>query len=222
MAAVGLNDFERKLERGVEGVVGRVFRSGVRPVELGRKLVREMDVHRTVGVDGHTMVPNSYTIVLARSDYEPLADMESTLTGELSQLLKSHAHDERYRVPGPVEVAFQPDESVRAGVVTVAARFRQPEPGMALASLVLPTGDRVPLADTPVSIGRHAECTVVLGDPNASRRHAEVRPAPGGFVVVDLGSTNGTKVNGRNVAEHALADGDEILLGGTVLRFEMN
>lgn len=222
MAAVGLNDFERKLERGVEGVVGRVFRSGVRPVELGRKLVREMDVHRTVGVDGLTMVPNAYTIVLSEADYEPLAEMESTLIGELTQLVRSHAQDERYRFPGPVEVAFQPDPRARAGVVTVGARFRQPEPGTVLASLVLPTGDRVPLSTEAVSIGRAVDCTVVLGDPNASRRHAEVRPSPTGFVVADLASTNGTKVNGRNITEHPLTDGDEIVLGGTVLRYEQH
>ena len=76
---MGLSDFERKLEKGVEGVFGRVFRSGVRPVELGRKLVREMDVHRTVGVNGATMAPNSFVLVLAEADFEQLADMEDTL-----------------------------------------------------------------------------------------------------------------------------------------------
>lgn len=219
---MGLSDFERKLEKGVEGVFGRVFRSGVRPVELGRKLVREMDVHRTVGVSGATMAPNSFVFVLADADFEQLADMEDTLANELSALAKTHASDERYRFAGPVEVFFEVDPAQRPGVVSIDARFRQPEPGAAVATLVLPGGDRVPLADETVSIGRASDCTLVLGDQNASRRHAELRPVDGRFVLVDLASTNGTKVNGRNVSEHTLADGDEILFGATSIRFEQD
>ena len=217
---MGLSDFERRLERGVDGVLGRVFRSGVRPVELGRKLVREMDVHRTVAVNGATMAPNSFTLVLAPADFESLADMEGTLVTELGQLVRAHATDERYRFAGPVEVAFEVDERQRPGVVSIDARFRQPAPGDEVAALILPGGDRVPLADQVVTIGRHADCTIQLGDQNASRRHAEIRPAGSGFVVVDLASTNGTKVNGRNITEHQLVDGDELLFGGTAIRYE--
>jgi len=217
---VGLSDFERRLEKGVEGVFGRVFRTGVRPVELGRKLVREMDVHRTVAVSGATMAPNSFTLVLAGADFDQLAYMEDALADELIHLAKTHASEERYRFAGPVEVYFEVDESQRPGVVTIDARFRQPAPGTAIASLILPGGDRVPLSDEVVSIGRSSDCTIVLGDQNASRRHAEIRPVDGGFLLVDLASTNGTKVNGRNVTEHTLNHGDELLVGATSFRYE--
>lgn len=219
---MGLSDFERKLENGVEGVFGRVFRSGVRPVELGRKLVREMDVHRTVGVNGATMAPNSFVLVLAEADFEQLADMEDTLANELTQLAKTHASEERYRFAGPVEVFFEVEPSQRPGVVTIDARFRQPEPGTAIAALILPGGDRVPLSNEVVSVGRASDCTIVLGDQNASRRHAEFRPVEGGFAIIDLASTNGTKVNGRNVTEHLLKHGDEVLFGATTIRFEQD
>jgi len=217
---VGLADFERRLEKGVEGVFGRVFRTGVRPVELGRKLVREMDVHRTVAVSGATMAPNSFVFTLAQPDFDQLADMETTLANELVQLAKSHAAEERYRFAGPVDVFFAVEEAQRPGVVSIDARFRQPDPGVAIASLILPGGHRVPLSDEVVSVGRGSDSTIVLGDQNASRRHAEFRPVDGGFVVVDLASTNGTKVNGRNITEHTLEDGDEVLFGATVVRFE--
>lgn len=217
---MGLSDFERRLEKGVEGVFGRVFRSGVRPVELGRKLVREMDVNRTVAVSGATMAPNSFTFVVADSDFEQFADMEEAVAKELAQLAKVHAGEERYRFAGPVEVLFDVDPQQRPGVVTIDARFKQPPPGTAIATLVLPTGDRVPLSDTVITIGRHTDSTIVLGDQNASRRHAEVRPTDGGFNLVDLASTNGTKVNGHNVAEHPLRNGDEITFGATAIRFE--
>jgi DNA-binding SARP family transcriptional activator len=87
------------------------------------------------------------------------------------------------------------------------------------AVLVLPNGVELELQARCWIIGRHPDCQVVLADPEASRRHAEVRPVPGGYVLVDLGSTNGTKVAGADVREHPLADGDEIVVGGTVLLF---
>ena len=71
-----------------------------------------------------------------------------------------------------------------------------------------------------VTIGRLPDCEVTLSDPNVSRRHAEVRPFGTGFLVVDLGSTNGTRVNGATVSEHQLKDGDAITVGATRIRFD--
>jgi pSer/pThr/pTyr-binding forkhead associated (FHA) protein len=85
---------------------------------------------------------------------------------------------------------------------------------------VLPTGERFTLAEHPISIGRRPECNIVLADPNVSRNHAEIRPQGDGFVLTDLGSTNGSKVNGVRVEQRMLADGDELTFGNTRLRFE--
>jgi pSer/pThr/pTyr-binding forkhead associated (FHA) protein len=86
--------------------------------------------------------------------------------------------------------------------------------------LQLPSGERVNIANGVVTIGRLPDCTITLNDPNISRRHAEVHPGEA-IVVVDLGSTNGTKVNGLRISgRQVLADGDIISLGGTHLRFE--
>ena len=60
----------------------------------------------------------------------------------------------------------------------------------------------------------------MVADPQASRHHAEIRPAGDGFLLVDLGSMNGTQVNGAVVGEHVLDDGDEIGVGATAIRFE--
>jgi pSer/pThr/pTyr-binding forkhead associated (FHA) protein len=85
---------------------------------------------------------------------------------------------------------------------------------------VLPDGRRYALGEKPVVIGRMSDCEVVLADPRASRRHAEIQPVGHGFVISDLGSMNGTMVNGTPIREHPLSDGDEIRLGSTVLHFE--
>jgi pSer/pThr/pTyr-binding forkhead associated (FHA) protein len=87
-------------------------------------------------------------------------------------------------------------------------------------TLVLPAGERIPLSEKPVLIGRLPDCEITLADPNVSRRHAEVRPFGTGFLVVDLGSTNGTRVNGATVSEHQLKDGDAITVGATRIRFD--
>ena len=85
---------------------------------------------------------------------------------------------------------------------------------------MLPTGERVVLGEHTISVGRMPESNIVLADPNVSRNHAEIRPRGTGYVVVDLNSTNGTKVNGMRVQEHELHDGDELSFGNTHMRFE--
>lgn len=215
---MGISRFEERLERGVEGFFGRVFRSGLRPVELGRKLVREMDAKRTVGVNGRTLAPNSFRFTLSESDFDQLADMENQLRRDLADAAREHARDERYAFAGPVEIEFRTDEKLRAGMFRLQSRYREADGPV--GTLVLPTGDRVPLGEYVVSIGRSPDATIVLGDPNVSRRHAEVRPSGDGFVVADLASTNGTRVNGARINEHLLQDGDTITFGNTTIIFE--
>ena len=216
---MGIKGFEGRLERAVEGTFSRLFRSGLSPVEFGRKLERELDAHRTVGVDGRTIVPDSFTFRIAPSDPHQLADLLGTLRRELADAAREHARDEGYAFVGPVEVEIEEDESVRGGLLVVQARFAEGEGGLPPGSLLLPTGDRVPLGEYVVSVDRQSDCTIVLADPNVSRRHAEIRPSGEGFVVVDLGSTNGTKVNDAKVTEHHLRDGDEVRFGNTVMHF---
>lgn len=217
---MGIKAFEGRLERAVEGTMSRFFRSGLSPVEFGRKLVREMDASRTVGVDGRTIVPNSFEFQVSPADEEHLADLFGTLRRELADAAREHARDESYGFVGPIEVSIEVAEGMRPGLLTVHARFAEGEGGSPAGSLLLPTGDRVPLGEYVVSVGRQSTCTIVLADPNVSRHHAEVRPYADGYAVFDLGSTNGTKVNGTKIAEQVLHDGDEVTFGNTVVHYQ--
>ena len=217
---MGIRSFENRLEQGIEGFFGRIFKSGLKPVELGRRLVREMDAQKTVGVTGRPMVPNVFDFAISESDHEQLADMLNKLERELADAAREHARDERYSFPGPVEVEIVVDDTVRAGSFRLDARFVESEDGVAVGALVLPDGQRVPLGEFTVTIGRGPECHIVLADPNVSRRHAEIRPAGDGFLAADLASTNGTRVNGARIAEQRLVDGDQIIFGNTVISFE--
>lgn len=217
---MGIRGFESRLERAVDGAFSRLFRTGLSPVEFGRKLEREMNAHRTVGVDGRTIVPNSYEFVISDADAENLSELLGTLRRELADAAREHARDERYAFIGPVEVDIITGDRQRPGVLTLHCHYAEHEGGLPPGSLLLPTGDRVPLGESVITIGRANDCTIVLADPNVSRHHAEVRPGAEGFVVIDKGSTNGTKVNGSRVSEHLLRDGDEVSFGNTVMHFQ--
>lgn len=214
-----LRNFERRLEQLVEGAFARAFRSSLRPIELGRRLTREMDDHRTLGVRGQVVAPNRFTIRLNTTDHDEFAEVRDTLVRQLEEAAREHARDEGYAFMGPVEVELAPDPALRTGTFTIDSKLRE-GPGGSAGSLVLANGDRIRLGDDTVVIGRMPDCDIVLADPNASRRHAEVRRHGDGYVVADLDSTNGTRVNGGGIRERALLDGDEIGIGSTVIRFE--
>jgi hypothetical protein len=215
-----LQGLEHRLERMVEGVFARAFRSSLRPIELGKRMVREMDDARTVDVRGRVVVPNVFEFHLSPSDHDNFAEIGDALQRELCDAAREYARDEDYAFMGAVQVSLDRDPSLKTGRFTVASRFSEPEGGGAIGSLVLPSGERHALASATVRIGRLPEVEITLADPNVSRVHAEVRPAGTGYVLVDLQSTNGTKVNGKPVTTHELRDGDEISIGTARLRFE--
>ena len=216
-----MQSLERRLERMVVGVFSRGSRTNIRPIELGRRLVREMDDQRSVDVKGRRVVPNDFTVQLSPKDFEGFAEISDVLQTELVEAAREYARSEGYHFMGPVKVELSVDQEQKPGRFEVLAALRQSTEGAGAGSLVLPSGQRIPLGDTPVTVGRLSECTVPLNDQNVSRRHAEIRPNRQHFVVVDLGSTNGTMVNGTRIhGETALSDGDIISFGSTYVRFE--
>lgn len=214
---MGLQGFERRLERLVEGVFAKAFRSGLTPVEVGRRLTREMDVQRTADMRG-MLVPNHFTVALSPADRQRFESFEAAFVRELGEAAREHARSEGYRFIGPVEIELETDDSLTPGMFLLSGTVQE---GAAVGSVVLPEGDRIPVGDDPLTIGRLPECDIVLADSKVSRRHAEIRRDGASVVsVVDLNSTNGTLVNGAGVRERVLTDGDEITVGGTVLRYE--
>lgn len=251
-----LRNLEARLEGLVEGVFNRAFSSEVQPVELARKLVKEMDANKTASVS-RVYVPNRYAVFLSPEDREKLEGYERSLEQELSGYLLEHARKRAYDLLTRPEVEFETDDRLRLGEFGIQARMvkpparageepRQGEEGRTMVySTVEPTGreevtERRPsrsvntravlsldgrryVLDGPVAaIGRSRDCECVIDDPNISRRHAELRRTTGGrWEVVDLGSTNGTEINGRRVSRGPLQPGDRITLGTRTLDFEI-
>ncbi len=117
-----LRSIESKLESLFEGVFGRAFRTNVQPVELARKLVKEMDDHRTVSVS-RVYVPNEYTIYVSPADREQFADFEDSLREELQDYLAEHARRESYVLLTNARVKLETDDDLDLGVFGIATRF---------------------------------------------------------------------------------------------------
>jgi Protein of unknown function (DUF3662)/FHA domain len=246
-----LRNLESKLAGLVEGTFSRAFKSEVRPVEIARKLTREMEENKVQSLS-RTYAPNEYAVWLSPEDRKQFEGYERDLATELSGYLLEHARRERIALVTSPKISFRTDDRLRLGEFGIQARLvrpgdddsqapsqgdeghtmvytasdrlsqelREPDHRRGKARLryegktaVLPTGGGV--------IGRSRECDVVLSDQNVSRKHAEVRPSGGKWIVKDLGSTNGVKVNGRRITgPQSLRPGDTIELGTSTIGFD--
>ena len=248
-----LRNLESKLAGLVEGTFSRAFKSEVRPVEIARKLTREMEENKVQSLS-RTYAPNEYAVWLSPDDRKQFEGYERDLATELSGYLLEHARRERIALVTSPKITFKTDDRLRLGEFGIQARLvrpgehdsqepsqgdeghtmvytaserlsqelREPDHRRGAARLryegktgVLPSGGGV--------IGRSRDCEVVLSDQNVSRRHAEVRPSGGKWIVKDLGSTNGVKVNGRRITgPQSLKPGDTIELGTSTLGFDLD
>ncbi|MHB8262351.1 MAG: FhaA domain-containing protein [Acidimicrobiales bacterium] len=214
-----LQEFEQKLERLVEGVFSTAFRGELQPVEIGRKLIREMDLRRRVGLSG-IVAPNYFTVYLSPYDIERFSNFEKAFEHELVAALQEHAEKEGYGFVGPLSIQVTEDKEVKAGHFDIETDVVEgPLEEQHSAAIELPDGYRVPLGGNRIVIGRLSDCDIVLHDQNVSRRHADISRDGQIYVVTDLGSTNGTMVNGTPVRVSRLADGDELSFGATTVRF---
>ena len=237
---------ERSFENIFDGLFSRAFKSGVKPLQLGRKLLQLVDDEREVDAHGRRVVPNSYRIHLSPHDREGFADVEPTLLQELTAALREYITQEGYHVEGKARVVLHTNPELRKGKFSVECKnvvadspaetnapaesaaptlSVVPNPPSAFdyppAVLTLPGGQRIELHEGHYVLGRHLQNDIVLNDTNVSRRHAEFVSAAGEVTVKDLGSTNGTKVNGVLVTgEQLLQHGDVINFGTAQVRFE--
>ncbi len=206
----------------------RTRRTGIRPIEIGRQIIAAMD-DQAATHNGD--VAHRYVVGLHKSDLGTLSDSVKPLLSELRQAIANHAKFEGYNIAGEADVALEEDVAQRIGscMVTVGKTATTPREPIAQphqqvvtpAVVVLTDGSRHALDGDLVTIGRQASCTIVIADNNISRVHARFRTSDNGWTIEDLGSTNGTKVNGVLITEPTLlSHGQLIALGSLQLHFE--
>lgn len=228
-----LQRFEQRLERLVTGTFARVFRSAVQPVEIAAALQREVDNSAQILSRNRRLVPNSFQVELSPADHERLSPYTGMLAAELTDLLRQHADEQRYVFTGPISITFQERDNLTTGrfritsqamaKVTPVEGQRLTETAVRRAPVILEVnGIQHPLEPPGMVIGRGTESDLRVNDPGVSRRHVELRVQPGRedvtVILVDLGSTNGTRVNGKRVQHATLTDNAEIHIGNTVMR----
>lgn len=241
-----MDRFERGIERAVNGVFAKAFRSQVQPVEIASALRRACDDRAAVISRGRTLVPNAFVVELGPTDYERLGEYADALGDELIANLREHGEHQRYAFVGPVTVEFEAVDDLDTGVFrvrTATVKGREPAGQLAEAAaapapyratpqpspITAATpgrrpwldidGHAYPLVGAITVLGRGDEADIVVDDPGVSRRHAEIRVTTDGPHLVatlrDLGSTNGTMVDGERARSEHLVEGTTITLGRT-------
>lgn len=226
-----LDRFEKSVERVVSGAFAKAFRSEVKPVEIAAAIIKEMD-ERAAAFRGRTVVPNTFEVELGEADYERVVEWgEDVLAGEIATAATEHAREQSYSLVGPITVAFTSQEGLDTGQFRVRSSTVRGEgyahPGVPDAGAPQPPrmpvididGRRYLLTATATVLGRGTESDIVVDDTGVSRRHLELKRTPHGVVVTDLGSTNGTFVEGNRITAATLVDGNTITLGRTRLLF---
>lgn len=214
---MALRSVESRLERLFERGLSRPFRGSLQPIEIGQRLVREMDLGRRVAARG-LMAPNHFKVWLSAVDAARLEGYENSLAGELREMARDHAKAEGFNFVGPVAVEVFVDDDLHKGSVAIKASFVD---GASEPRVVSSTGAVYPIGTKPLVVGRSSECDIVVSEPNVSRRHAEFWTTSEGVAVRDLGSTNGTSVNGHKIDAVSLSPSDEVEIGSVVLRIEL-
>jgi hypothetical protein len=232
---------ERFFERLVERPSARLFKTRLQPLQILRRIERAMDAER--GAEGrHGLVPDQFTVHLHPQDLAALLPAEE-VAGDLASGALSFARAHGYALRERPRVTLRPDPRRRPGEVeieTAVSPASEPvvEPGVEAGtrvfevpvvrapSITLDVREpgramrRVPMTGAPLRIGRAPECELVLKDNRVSRRHARLAARDGVLVLTDLGSTNGTRVNGNRVTEVVLGAGDTVQIGETSLVVE--
>jgi hypothetical protein len=212
-----LKSVENRLERIFERTFSRPFKSALQPIEIGTRIVREVDLTRRLSARG-PISANAIRVWLGPADAQRFEGFQKALVTELEETVRQHALSEGYAFVGPVRVEIFIDDDLKAGAVEVKTEFVG---GESQPRLIAGDGRSFAVGDHPLIIGRSPDVEVVVNDSNVSRQHAEVWRTAQGVAIRDLQSTNGTYVNGHRVSAVSLSPRDDVTVGKLHFRIEL-
>ena len=214
-----LDNFERGLERAVNGAFAKTFKSGLQPVEITSALRRELDTKAAVVSRDRILVPNRFTVKLSPNDYERMTGLGDSLIDELVGLVQSHAAAQRYSFAGGISIALEKLDSLAEGTLEISSV--NVKGTVAWTPVLDVNGKRYPITRSRTVIGRGADADITVDDTSISRKHVEVLWDGTRAQVNDLGSTNGSQLNGQPVAKAPLPTDSVITIGRTRIVFRV-
>ncbi|MBD3689799.1 DUF3662 domain-containing protein [Nanchangia anserum] len=219
--------FEKAVEQGVNAPFSKMFKSRVKAVDIASAIRESMEDHAASLSNGRTVVPNEYEVCLAQADLDAVQNSNSQILGqELEYEVTRHAKEQNFSFVGPIVIRFSVDAAQTTGTINVhTLTKRGPAAPVTTAQAspqhpIISIEGREWLLTEPVTvIGRGSEADIVIHDSGVSRRHLELRITPTGVIATDLGSTNGTYIEGHRIDAATLLDGNELTIGRTHILF---
>lgn len=228
--------FESLAKRLVEGTFARLFAGQLPPTKVAVHLTQAMEEHQAHSSGATPQAPTHYWVHLDPNDYAALAAERPSLEGELARHIAELAAQSNLALEGGPVVRVVADEALASHDVRVDARWMPEETDESGETREIDAGDEsedkeakapagrpflilegqrhVDLTQPMVSIGRALDNDVIVEDPRVSRHHAQLRQRYGHYVLYDLGSSGGTRINGYPIGECLLRSGDVISLAG--------
>ena len=214
-----LDNFEKGLERVVNGAFAKTFKSGLQPLEVTAALRRELDTKAAVVSRERILVPNKFVVRLAPTDYERMTGLGPALIDEFMQLVQQHATAQHYSFAGGLSIKLHQDTSLSAGIVRIDSENVKGE--VAWSPVLDIGGKRYPLSKSRTVIGRGSDADITIDDTGTSRKHVEILWDGKRGQVNDLGSTNGSKLNGQPLNKAPLPPDSIIEIGRTRIIFRV-
>jgi hypothetical protein len=214
-----LDSFEKGLERVVNGAFAKAFKSGLQPLEVTAALRRELDTKAAVVARDRILVPNRFTVHLARADFERMVNLGPALIDEWTTLIQRHATAQHYAFAGGISIELQEERGRAEGTVRIESINVKGE--VAWNPVLDIGGKRYPLSKSRTVIGRGSEADITVDDSGTSRAHIEILWDGKRGQVSDLGSTNGSKLNGQPLTKAPLPADSVIEIGRTRIIFRV-
>ncbi len=214
-----LDNFEKGLERAVNGAFAKTFKSGLQPIEITSALRRELDTKAAVVARDRILVPNRFEVRLGQTDYQRMSGLGDTLIDELTQLVQQHAAAQHYQFAGGISIKLIHDDSLSEGMIQIDSENVK---GAIVWTPVLDiNGKRHPITKSRTVVGRGSDADITVDDTGISRKHVEILWDGSRAEVNDLGSTNGSELNGSRVTRAPLPTDSVISIGRTRIVFRV-
>ena len=212
-------NLEKNLERKVTGLFSKTFKSGLEPVEIASAIRQEVDSKASIISRDKIMVPNSYEVLVSPSDLEKLQGLGQALIEELEQMTVEHCKKQRFQYGPALIIKLNSDPRLALGQLSVKSSSEKVE--VSWVPVLEHEGKSFEITKPRTSVGRDASADIQIGDNGLSRKHFELIWDGSNAAVRDLGSTNGTKINGRKFDQVAISADTVISAGRSEFVFKV-